>query len=127
MYNKIRQRRTSIKVNESAEGETIETKLERLVNNGDEIVDGKELLYSRPEDGIIAAFNIRHDHWDDAIENASIMAEKRSELDAAQLKKRQELLKKKEEEEKFLKDHAKKGIEEIKKLNQNDKPDNTGQ
>lgn len=110
MYNVPKKVRTSIKINDSVEGETIESRLERLVNNGDETIEGKELIFTRPEDGIVNAFNIRHDWWDEAAENSSIMAEKRSELDSAQLKKRKELLKKKQEEENFLKEQAAKGI-----------------
>lgn len=118
MYKKQTQIKTSIISNDSVEGETIETRIERLLNNGDEVIEGKELIYTRPEDGVIASFNIRHDHWDDAYEQSSIMAERRSELDQAQLKKRKDIIKKKEEEDKYLRDQATKGI----KGDQNDPP-----
>lgn len=112
MYKIPKQVKTSIESNDSVEGETIEIRLERLLNNGDEVIESKELIYTRPEDGVVASFNIRHDHWDDAIEQASIMAEKRNELDAAKLQKRTEILKKKAEEDKYLRDQANKGLTE---------------
>lgn len=112
MYKIPKPVRTTIHANTSVEGEMIETRIERLLNNSDEVTEGKELLYTRPEEGVIAAFNIRHDHWDDAYEQSSIMAEKRHEMDEAKLQKRTELLKQKAEEEKFLKDQAKKGMAE---------------
>lgn len=111
MYKIKKRTRTTLEVNESVEGETIETKMERLLNNNDETTEGKELIFTRKEDGIVSAFNIRHDHWDEAIENTTLMAEKHKELDGARLKKREELLKKKAEEDKFIRDNAKKGME----------------
>lgn len=111
MY-KIKERKgTTLAVNTSVEGETIETKVERLLNNEDTMDEGKELIYTRPEDGVIPNFNIRHDHWDDAYEQSSIMAERRTELDAAKLNKRKEILKKKEDEDKYIRDNARKGME----------------
>lgn len=111
MYKIRKNIRTQIHSNNTVEGESIERMIERMMNNDqEEQMEGKELLYTRPEDGIIAAFDIRHDHWDDAVEGASTMAEKRKELDSAQLEKRKKLLKQKEEEEKFLQEQAKKGM-----------------
>jgi len=110
MYKKQTQIRTSIEANDSVEGEPIEHTIERLLNNGDEIIEGKELLFTRAEDGVIPAFNIRHDHWDDAYQQTTLMAEKRIELDQAQLSKRKQLLKQKEEEDKYLRDQANKAI-----------------
>lgn len=98
--------RTTIAVNDSIEGETIETKIARLLSNKDSTTDGKELIYTRAQDGIVSAFNIRHDHWDDAYEQSSIMAEKRTEYDAATLKKRKDLLDQKAREDKILRDNA---------------------
>lgn len=111
MYKSKAKKKTTIATNSSVEGETIETKIERMLNNGDDIVEGKEMIYTRPEEGVIASFNIRHDHWDDAYEQSSTMAERRSELDAAKLNKRKEILKKKDEEDKYIRDNARKGLE----------------
>lgn len=110
MYSNKGHRKTSIKVNDSVEGESIEIKMQRLLNNGDETAETKELVYSRPEEGIIANYNIRHDHWDDAAEGATTMAEKNIELDGARLKKREELLKAKKDEDDYLRKHAKDSI-----------------
>lgn len=107
MYRKKYRPTTSLAVNESVEGESIETRIERLMANGDENPEVKELLFTRPQDGVIGGFDIRHDWWDEAIEQTSIMAEKNKELDGARLKKREEMIKKKQEEDKFLRDQAK--------------------
>lgn len=101
---------TSLDVNDSVEGEFLETKIERMLNNGDEMAEGKELIYTRPEDGVIGDFNIRHDHWNDAYEQSSIIAERRGELDSKQLEKRRKLLQEEKEEQKHLKEVAKEGL-----------------
>lgn len=112
-YNNTKAERQELSVNESVEGESIELMMERLINNNEEeIIEGKELIFTKPEHGIIGEFNIRHDHWDDAAEKSSLMAVKATELDEAQLKKRKELLKKQAEEEKFLKEDAAKKLAE---------------
>lgn len=110
MYKIPKPRRTSIAINDSVEGETIETKMERLLANKDETAEVKELIFTREQDGVIGAFNIRYDHWDAAYEDATTMAEKRTELDAARLEKRKEILKRKEEEDKEMREQAKQAI-----------------
>lgn len=107
MYKQKYRPTTSLAVNESVEGETIETRIERLLANGDENPEVKELIFTRAEDGVIGGFDIRHDWWDEAIEQTSIMAEKNQELDGKRLEKRKEMIKKKQEEDKFLRDQAK--------------------
>lgn len=110
MYKNKYRPTTSLTVNESVQGESIETKIERLMTNGDENTDSKELIFTRAEDGVIPAFDIRHDWWDQAYEETTIMAEKNNELDAKRLEKRKEILKAKAEEEKFLREHAKESL-----------------
>jgi len=105
---------TQLDINDTVEGETIELKMERLINNQDEITDLKQPIYTRPEDGVIASFNIRHDHWDDAITQSSVMAEKGRELDQARLEKRKEDIEGLRKEEKALKEIAKRGSAEQK-------------
>lgn len=107
MYKIPKQHRTTIEINQSVQGESIETRIERMLNNNDDVSEMKELIFTREEDGIMGAFNIRHDHWDEAYENASTMAEKNSELDSARLKKRQEAIKEEKNIQKKLKENAK--------------------
>lgn len=60
--------KTSIARNTSYEGETIENKVERIVNNKEPITDGAPLIYTDRKDGVIAATNIRTDRFEIAID-----------------------------------------------------------
>lgn len=68
MYNKIKATKTSININESYEGETIEKKIRRIMNSKEPIVDGTPLIYTDRKDGVQPAYNIRTDRWDIAVE-----------------------------------------------------------
>ncbi len=46
------------------EGETIEKKIERIVENKEPITDGAPELFTERKEGIIAAYNIRTDRWE---------------------------------------------------------------
>lgn len=59
---------TSISMNTSFEGETIEEKIERIVNNGEPISDASPLLYTERKDGVKPEFDIRTDRFDIAID-----------------------------------------------------------
>lgn len=50
------------------EGETIEQKMDRIVNNGEPIKDGAPLIFTERSEGIRAACNIRTDRWEIAID-----------------------------------------------------------
>ena len=60
---KIKQR-TTLKVNNSVEGEEIEQKIRRIVENKGPIEDGAPIIYTERKDGVIPAYNIRTDKWD---------------------------------------------------------------
>lgn len=60
--------KTSLSVNESTEGETIETKIERIVNNKEPIKDGAPLIYTERAEGVKAGYNIKTDRWEIAID-----------------------------------------------------------
>lgn len=49
------------------EGETIENKVRRIVENNEPISDGAPLIYTNREDGVIAGYNMRADKWDTAL------------------------------------------------------------
>ena len=72
MYTKQKSRavKTSIIRNTSYKGETIEDKINRIVNNKEPITDGAALLYKDRREGVIAETNIRKDKWEHAIEAA---------------------------------------------------------
>lgn len=64
--NKIKQ--TTLKVNNSYQGETIEQKISRILNNKEPITDGAPLIYTERKDGTNPAYDIRTDRWEIAVE-----------------------------------------------------------
>lgn len=72
-----------IKTNyEYQEGETIEAKVRRIVENNEPITDGAPIIYTNREDGVLPAYNIRTDRWDvaqaamDAVNQANLAKSK---------------------------------------------------
>lgn len=53
---------------ETVEGETIETKMDRITTNKEPIKDGAPRIYTERKDGVIAAYNIRTDRFEIATE-----------------------------------------------------------
>lgn len=49
------------------EGETIENKVRRVVENNEPISDGAPIIHTNREEGVIAGYNIRTDRWDTAL------------------------------------------------------------
>lgn len=68
MYKIPTLKNTFIKQNESLEGETIENKIERIINNKEPIKDGAPLIYTERQEGIRASTNIRTDRFEIAID-----------------------------------------------------------
>ncbi|WVR22133.1 MAG: hypothetical protein [Malazfec virus 4] len=68
MHNRKIASQTSINVNESYEGETLEQKIERIVHNNEPIKDGAPLIYTERKDGVRPEYDIRTDRWDLAID-----------------------------------------------------------
>lgn len=68
MYKKIKRTRTSINRNESTEGETIEVKIERIVNNKEPITDGAPIIYTERNEGVLPAYDPRTDRMEIAID-----------------------------------------------------------
>ena len=58
---------TTLIVNNSLEGESIEAKVCRIVNNGEPISDGAPLIYTERKDGVKEEYNIRTDRFDIAL------------------------------------------------------------
>jgi len=68
MYKVGKANSTSLNVNKSNEGETIEQKIDRVVNNREPITDGAPQIYTERRDGVQPAYNIRSDRFDIAID-----------------------------------------------------------
>lgn len=61
MYRKIKADNGTLRVNKSYEGETIEQKVNRILNNKEPIKDGAPLIYTEREQGVLAELDPRTD------------------------------------------------------------------
>ena len=52
---------------ECFEGEQIEEKVRRIVNNNEPITDGAPIIFTEKKDGVRPEYNVRTDRWDIAI------------------------------------------------------------
>lgn len=68
MYKRIKRSKTTIKVNTSLEGETLEQKIRRIVNNKEPIHDGAPLIYTERKNGVEPQYDIRTDRFEIAVE-----------------------------------------------------------
>lgn len=51
-----------------SEGESIEQKVRRVVENKEPISDGAPIIYTEKKDGILPQYNIRTDKWEIALD-----------------------------------------------------------
>lgn len=68
MYKKQLPSKTNFTINTSYEGERLEQKIERIMNNKEPITDGAPLIYQERKDGVQPEYDIRTDRWDVAID-----------------------------------------------------------
>lgn len=68
MYKTNKMWTTTLSVNNSYQGERIEQKMERILNNKEPIKDSSPLIYTERKDGIKAETDIRTDRWEIAVE-----------------------------------------------------------
>ena len=68
MFRQVRMNKTGFNINNSSQGERIETKVERIVNKNEPITDGAELIFTERKEGVRPEFNIRTDRFEVAIE-----------------------------------------------------------
>jgi hypothetical protein len=68
MYKQNPFNTTSLVLNQSLEGETLETKVERVTTNKEPIKDGAPLIYTDRKEGVQAGHNIRTDRFEIAVE-----------------------------------------------------------
>lgn len=73
-YNIHKNYKTSINKPSLDEGETIETKIERIVNNNEPITDGAPIIYMDRKEGVIPDYDIRTDRWEVAIDGMDVVA-----------------------------------------------------
>ena len=75
MYIKnVKYSSTNLNLNQSVEGETIEQKVERILDNKEPIKDGAPLIYTDRKDGVQAGYNIRTDRWEVAVDAMDAVA-----------------------------------------------------
>lgn len=68
MYKYRKATKTSIKQNDSYEGETIEQKIVRIMSNKEPISDGAPLVYTDRKDGVLPDYDIRTDRFEIAVD-----------------------------------------------------------
>lgn len=68
MYKILKVAKSKMTINESYEGETIEKKIRRIVNNKEPITDGAPLIYTERKQGVQPGYDIRTDRWEIAVE-----------------------------------------------------------
>ena len=69
MYIIPKFKKTEFNVNKSVEGETIEMKIDRFINNKEAITDkGSTPIYMERKEGVNKAYNIRTDRWEIAVD-----------------------------------------------------------
>lgn len=59
---------TGFNVNNGVEGETIEQKMERVIENNEPITDSAPIIYTERADGILPQYDVRTDRFEIAID-----------------------------------------------------------
>ncbi|AXH74752.1 MAG: hypothetical protein [Microviridae sp.] len=95
--------KTRMQGRETYEGETLESKIARMLEDNDPITEISERIYGTREEGVIPSTNIRSDRWDAAVDA----------MDAANQSKiaRREAKREKAEKGNTMGDQAKDGME----------------
>lgn len=68
MYKIPKILKTTIRRNTSYTGETIESKVKRILNNNEPIKDGAPVIYTERKDGVQPSYNIRTDRFEVAVD-----------------------------------------------------------
>lgn len=68
MKTKIIKSNSSLESVETYEGETIETKVSRIINEKAPIEDGAPIIFTDRAEGVLPAYDIRTDRWDLAVD-----------------------------------------------------------
>lgn len=99
MYKKTKLTRTSMTRNEGTQGETLEQKIERIVNNNEPIKDGAPIIHTERQAGVVAGYNPRTDRWDIAIDAQTTVAKTHQAKRAERIELAKEAAGKKAEKE----------------------------
>lgn len=67
-YKKVKYRKSTLESIPTYEGESIEQKLERILNNKEPITDSAPEIYTERKDGVGAQYNVRTDRFELAAE-----------------------------------------------------------
>jgi hypothetical protein len=67
-YRKLPVTSGKMKINETYEGEPLEAKIRRIVDNKEPIEDGAPIIYTDRKDGVQKAYDIRTDRFEVAVE-----------------------------------------------------------
>lgn len=65
---------TGLSVNNSIEGESIERKIERLIENNEPISDSAPIIYTERKDGVLPQYDVRTDRFELAIDAMDIVS-----------------------------------------------------
>lgn len=69
MYKTPKMPKTKISAYNVTDGETLEDKIDRMVNNKEPMnKEGAPIIYTERKEGVKAGYNIRTDRWDVAID-----------------------------------------------------------
>ena len=68
MYIGRKQDITSLNVNEGYEGESIEKKVKRIMNNKEPIKDGAPLIFTERKEGVKPGYDVRTDRFEVALD-----------------------------------------------------------
>ncbi len=68
MYKFKKPRKSSLKSVKNVQGEPIEHKVKRIVENGESIKDGAPELYPDRSEGVLQGSNVRTDRWEVAVD-----------------------------------------------------------
>lgn len=112
MYKIPKQPETSIRRNESVEGESIEKAIQRMKNNNETELTTKDLIYTRPEDGVVYGTDIRGDKFDRALEKTNKVTEHMRMTRQEKYEERKRLLEEKKAKKLEAKNASKGGNEQ---------------
>ncbi len=77
MYKAPKHQKTKLTLNNSVIGESIETKVNRILNNNEPITDNAPRIYTPSKDGVKPEHDIRTDKWEIAVETMGKVAQMR--------------------------------------------------
>lgn len=86
MKTKVIKSNSSLESVEIYEGETIETKVSRIINEKAPIEDGAPIIFTDRAQGVLPAYDIRTDRWDIAVDAMD-------KVNKAKIAKREEFIK----------------------------------